>query len=290
MSFKNYYRLAKPGIVYGNLVPVIGAFLLASHGQVRPVTFTATLAGIALLMGSSCVFNNVIDRDIDAKMNRTKNRATVTGQISVRAALLYGTVLGAVGLALLLPYANFTAAAVGAVGFFFYVVLYSMWAKRHTVWATEIGSVAGAVPPVVGYVAVTDRLDLAAVLLFALMVAWQMPHFYGIAIRLADDYAAAKIPALPLARGLRAAKVRMTGYIVAFIVAASLLTVLGYTGYVYLAVVLLFGLAWLRLCLLGFSIPDQDKANAPWARRVFLFSLWVLLATFAAMGLSPWLP
>jgi protoheme IX farnesyltransferase len=288
MSLKSYYEITKPGIVYGNAIPVIGSFLLASNGQVQWGLFTATVIGIGLVMASSCVFNNVIDRDIDAKMSRTKSRPVVAGRISVPAALAYGTLLGLAGFSLLFFGANMLTAEVAALGFFFYVVMYSMWWKRGSVWGTEIGSVSGAVPAVVGYVAVKDRIDLAAVLLFALMVAWQMPHFYGIAIRLFDDYTAAKIPALPLVRGMHAAKVQMTVYVIAFIAAASLLTAFGYCGYVYLAVVLLFGLAWLSICLKGFRIPDNDKKeNALWARRVFLFSLWVLLATFTAMGLSP---
>ena len=290
MSIKSYYEITKPGIVYGNAIPVIGGFLLASRGSVSWTLFAAALIGISLVMASSCVFNNVIDRDIDAKMGRTKNRAVVTGRISKRAALLYATLLGLAGFAALLLRVNVLAAEVAALGFFFYVCMYSMWWKRRSVWGTEIGSVSGAVPAVVGYVAVTNSIDLAAVILFALMVAWQMPHFYAIAIRLADDYAAAGIPVLPLARGMRAAKVQMTAYIVATVLFSALLTAFGYCGYAFLAVILLFGFAWLRKCLKGFRIPDDDKKeNALWARSVFLFSLWVLLTTFAAAGLSPWL-
>lgn len=290
MNLKHYYEITKPGIVYGNAVPVIGGYLLASHGRFDLGLFSATLVGISLGIASSCVFNNVIDRDIDAKMSRTKNRAVPAGIISTPAALAYGTVLGLAGFALLLLHVNALAAAASAIGFIFYIFIYSMWGKRNSVWGTEAGSIAGAMPPVVGYVAVANRIDLAALILFALMVAWQMPHFYAIAVRLSDEYAAAKIPALPLVRGMYATKVQTLAYIVAYVIFASSLTFYGYCGFLYLAIVLWFGLNWLRIAKQWFRIPDGSNQNAPWARRVFLYSLQVLMATFGAMVLSQYVP
>src|SRR5512135_3581416 len=130
MSLKDYCRLAKPGMVYGNLIPVIGGFALASRGDVRLGLFAATIVGAILGMASACVCNNAIDHDVDAKMRRTKHRAVAAGRISRRSALVYGMALGIAGAAVYALGVNFAAIAVGAVGFFFYVFMYSMWWKR----------------------------------------------------------------------------------------------------------------------------------------------------------------
>lgn len=285
MSIKSYYELAKPGMVYGNAIPLVSGFVLASGRDLHPGAFLATLVGASLGMASGCVCNNYVDRDIDAKMRRTKHRAVASGRISGRAALAYGAALGIAGAAVLTLGANVAATAVGAVGFFFYVFMYSMWWKRRSPMGAAFGSVAGAMPPVVGYVAASGKIDVVAAILFATMVAWQMPHFFAIAIRHADDYAAAKIPALPLVRGIRATKMQTALYIAAFIVVAPLLSVFGHAGRAYFAVTLLAGVAWLGLGLWGFRIPDGDKdANGAWAREMFIASLVVMIALFLTMA------
>lgn len=285
MSVKTYYRLAKPGIVYGNAIAAIAGFLFASHGSPQLGLFLAMLVGVSLVMASACVFNNYIDRDIDDAMARTKSRALVTGEISVRSALIYATVLGVVGTLLLVFFTNPLTAAVALFGHFAYVVVYG-YAKRKTVHGTVVGSVSGAVPPVVGYVAVTNSIDIVAVLLFLILVLWQMPHFYAIAMYRLHDYKAASIPVLPVVKGARRTKIEMLVYIVVFIGVASLLTLLGYAGYTYLAVVLLFGVWWLQLGVQGFSAED----DALWARQLFKFSLYVLLGFCAAISLDAFLP
>ena len=285
MSVKTYYRLAKPGIVYGNAIAAIAGFLFASQGSPQLGLFLAMLVGISLVMASACVFNNYIDRDIDDAMARTKSRALVTGEISVRSALIYATVLGVVGTLLLVFFTNPLTAAVALFGHFAYVVVYG-YAKRKTVHGTVVGSVSGAVPPVVGYVAVTNSIDIVAVLLFFILVLWQMPHFYAIAMYRLHDYKAAGIPVLPVVKGARRTKIEMLVYIVVFIGAASLLTVLGYAGYTYLAVMLLLGARWLQLGIQGFSA----KNDALWARQLFKFSLYVLLGFCVAISLDAFLP
>lgn len=287
MSLKNYYEIAKPRLVYGNLVPLISGYILATGGMVRFWPFAAALVGASFGMASGCVFNNVIDQDIDAKMRRTRHRAVPAGHISSMAALIYGAVLGAVGLVIMVRYVNLVATAVGALGFFFYVFMYSMWWKRRSTLGTAVGSVAGAVPPVVGYAAASGKIDAAAIILFAAMVAWQMPHFFAIAIIHADDYSAAGIPTLPIVRGMRSARTQMLLYIVAFVILSSLLTAFGYAGYAYLAIVLALGFAWLALCLTGFRIGiEDDKANVAWARKMFVSSLVVMVGLFVTIAVT----
>src|SRR5579871_5606007 len=148
--FKLYVQLTKPGIIFGNLFAAVGGFFLASRGHFNPVLFVATVCGISLVIGSGCVVNNYIDRDIDAKMERTKKRALVKGAISGRNAILYASVLGIIGFLLLFIYTNLLTVCVGLVGYFFYVVMYTIW-KRKSDIGTIVGSVSGAVPPVAGY-------------------------------------------------------------------------------------------------------------------------------------------
>lgn len=270
---KSYYYLAKPGIIYGNLITAAAGFFLASKSHVNFGFLLATLAGIALVMASGCVFNNYMDRDIDSRMERTKNRALVNGSISGRNAIIYGIILGALGFLALYFYTNLLTVLVALGGFIFYVFIYTPL-KRRTVHGTVLGSISGAVPPVVGYCAVTNHFDLGAVLLFVILVLWQMPHFYSIAIYRLDDYAAAGIPALPVKKGIPTTKIYMLCYIMAFILATALLTTFEYTGYAYLAIVVLVGLYWLRMCIQGFQAGNEDKL---WARKMFKFSLNVLL-------------
>lgn len=277
----NYYLLTKPGIILGNLITLAAGFLLASKGTINFGLFLATLLGLTFIMASACVFNNYIDRHIDKKMARTKGRALASGLIAGRSAILFAIVLGALGNAILLAYTNLLTVFVAGLGFFVYVVLYSLW-KCRTIYGTAIGSIAGAVPPVVGYCAVSNRLDAGALILFAMLVLWQMPHFYAIAAMHLKDYAAAGIPALPIKKGMFRTKVHMTLYIVAFILVAALLTLFHYTGYAYLAVTVTLSLAWLWLCLTGFYSPNDQQ----WGREMFRLSLVVLTAISVVIPFS----
>jgi protoheme IX farnesyltransferase len=283
--FKAYYLLAKPGIIYGNALSAAAGFFLASKHHFSPGLFLAMLFGIAFVMASGCVFNNYIDRDIDALMNRTKGRALVKGGISHRNALIYATVLGIVGFWLLYAFTNPLTTVIGAIGLFTYVILYT-YSKRLTVYGTLIGAVAGAVPPVVGYCAVTNHLDSAAWVLFFILVIWQMPHFYAIAIFRSEDYAAAKLPVLPVKSGIRTTKIHMLIYIIAFLIVSGLLTVLGYTGYIYLGVMVYLSLSWLRLAVQGFT----TKNDVVWARSLFKYSLITLTTACVLLSISVFLP
>lgn len=290
---KKYYELTKSGLVFGNLITVIAGFLLGarvSQGMGTTLVihwplFVAALAGIALVMASGCVFNNYIDRDIDGAMERTKRRALVGGEVSARAAFVFGVVLGAAGFAILLYYVNVLATLAALAGFFFYVFAYSMWGKRRTAYGTFVGAIAGATPPLVGYAAAAGRIDAAALVLFVIMLAWQMPHFFAIAVRREDDYAAAKIPVMPVAYGVRRTKVSMLIYIFEFIVASVLLSVFGYAGVGYLVIALVLGGAWLALSVRGFFLSGKS-AGITWAKQMFFLSLIVMVVLFATIAIG----
>ncbi len=274
----NYYLLTKPGIILGNLLTVAAGFLLASKGQIFPELFLSTLAGLAFIIASACVFNNTIDRTIDQKMERTKKRPIAAGLISVKHAIIFATILMIIGNLILFTFTNLLALVVADIGFFIYVVPYTMW-KCHTIYGTAIGSIAGAIPPVVGYCAVSHQLDLGALLLFMMLVLWQMPHFFAIAIYRFDDYVAAGIPALPQEKGMVRTKIHMLAYICAFLLVAACLTLFDYTGYIYLTLATLIGLAWLGLGIKGFSSSN----DLLWGRQMFRLSLIVIVVICAVI-------
>jgi protoheme IX farnesyltransferase len=283
---KHYYELIKSGLIFGNIVPVIAGFVLASKGHPIDIELLATtLAGIFLVIASGCVFNNYLDTDIDARMERTKHRALVHGKIPSRHVIAFGVILGVLGFLTLGIFTNFLTLFIAVIGFFYYIFLYTLLFKRLSPYGTFVGAVAGATPPVIGYCAVSDRFDMAAVILFFIMVVWQMPHFFAIAIRRREDYTAAHIPVMPVRNGLRRTKVSMLIYIVEFIIAASLLAVFGYVGKGYLVVVTLLGYLWLFLCIKGFWVLGT-AAHKQWARTMFFFSLIVMMTLFITIIFS----
>lgn len=270
---KTYYLLTKPGIIMGNLITTASAFVLASRGHFDLWLFLATALGLLFVIASACVFNNYIDRDADGKMARTQNRVLVKGHISTRNALLFAVSLGLLGILVLTLYTNLLAAFVASIGFIVYVALYSLW-KYHSSLATLVGSISGAIPPVVGYCAASNSFDLGAAILFIILVLWQMPHFYSIAVFRQDEYKAASIPVLPSEKGIYATKVQMALYIVGFTASTVLLIAFGYTGYAYLVVSVVLGLSWLWLCIKGFKAPNDYL----WARQMFKLSLVIIMA------------
>jgi protoheme IX farnesyltransferase len=262
----------KPGIIYGNLITAIGGFLLASKDHVDIGLMIFTLLGTSLIIGSACVFNNYIDRGIDIKMDRTKKRALVSGLIKPTDALVFGLIIGLVGLLILIFYTNGLVVLIGSLAFIIYVVFYGI-SKRHSVHGTLVGSLSGAAPIVAGYCAVTDDFNSGAIILFLVLVTWQMAHFYAIATYRLEDYKAAGIPALPVVRGIKKTKIQIMAYVVAFIVATACLTFFGYTGIVFVIVMLALGLWWLYKGIEGFGVTNSKK----WARQMFLFSLIVIV-------------
>lgn len=275
---KAYYRLTKPGIIYGNLLSTAAGFFLASNGRIDLGLLAAVLLGTALGIGSGCVFNNFIDRGIDAKMDRTKKRALVTGNISGRKALIFGTVLGALGYGILAVFTNYLVLLTGLVGFVFYVVIYGL-VKRRSTLGTVVGAIPGATPPVAGYLAVSGSFDGGALLVFLAMAIWQLPHFYSIAIFRFNDYKAAGIPVLPVKRGKRLTKLYILYFIAAYLLVVPLLSVFGYTDWAFSVVMVLLSVMWLKRGLQGLKAADDDA----WARRMFGFSLLVLLVFSAGL-------
>lgn len=282
MSVATYYQLTKPGLLYGNLIAAAAGFFLAAGSAFSAISFFAMLAGTSGVIASSCVMNNIADSDMDRKMERTKNRAIAKGFISKKSAFAYSALLFLVGFLLLYLYTNITALLAGLVGFGVYVLLYTPL-KRKTEHAALVGSVAGAMPPVIGYTTVVQSINTTALLLFCMFVFWQMAHFYAIAIRRRDEYMAAEVPVMSLAHGVFATKIYMVIYAVLFVVAAILLGVVGGAGRVYLTLAGVLCVPWLALVFSGLRISTQ---NQEWARVVFLYSIVVLMVLCISMSIG----
>lgn len=284
-TLNEYYTLVKPGIVRGNAITATAGFFLASKGSIDWILLFAAVGGLSLVIASACVFNNFIDRELDKKMERTKNRALVKQTIPILNALVYAVFLGLLGFAILSHYTTPLTTVIALVGFFFYVVVYALF-KRKSVHGTLVGSIPGAVPPVVGYCAVTDQLDAGAAILFLILVCWQMAHFYSIGIYRAKDYAAAGLPILPVKNGFKSAQQQIILYVFAFVGAALLLTLFDYTGYTYAATAVLLGVFWLRLAFRKINNSNSKQ----WSGRMFGFSIVVLTILSTAIATAHWLP
>lgn len=267
-TIKPYLALTKPGIIRGNLLTASAGFCLASKGNINYGLFVAMLLGTSLIIASACVFNNFIDRDIDAIMARTKQRGLVSGIVQPQSAIIFATVLGLAGVGVLALYTNILTLGAGIFGFIMYVIVYSEW-KRRSVYGTHIGSVSGAVPPLAGYVAVTNRLDTAAVTLFVILIFWQMPHFFAIALYRQKDYANANVPVLPVERGSAVTKKQILWFIVGYGASSLVLTLTGYTGTTYALIMIAVIASWLWLGMKGFA----NRHDASWGKGMFLFSL-----------------
>lgn len=271
-----YYQLAKPGIVYGNAIVAMAGFLLAA-GLSHPWQFAALVSGLSLVIASACAINNILDRDIDAKMERTRERPIPAGVIAPRAALVFGLLLGLCGFGVLLAGTTHMATAAAGFGFVVYLAAYTPL-KRVTRAATFVGALAGAMPPLVGYTAVMGNIDATACWLVLVLIVWQMGHFGAIALYRRDEYEAAGMPKV---RDTRTSAQRIRGYVISFalVVFAPIVADSASAGYVVLASMSVFSWlvpAWLLL-------REGERA---WARRVFFASLAALLFWCAAIAMA----
>lgn len=281
MAVKDFLTVVKPGIVFGNAFAAVGGFFVGSPDEVRLSSLLGLTVGTVCVIAGSCVINNYLDRSLDARMRRTRKRPSVTGSIPVRMAMLYAGVLLAAGLLILLWKTNPLTAGIGALGALLYTIIYG-YSKRKTHHGTFVGAFPGATPPLAGYVAATNQLDLGAWLVFAAMFAWQMPHFYAISIRRLEDYRAAGLPVLPAVKGLSRTVWEMRLYGLLFPLLCYWLAHEGYAGFLFGATMILISLYW----LLPMFSPNWRSETIATAKEVFKRSLVVLLVFCIAMTLS----
>ncbi|GAB6988025.1 heme o synthase [Paenibacillus pini] len=281
-TWKDFITLTKPGIIRSNLIAVFAGFWVASQWDIQIGKMILTLLGTVLVMASACVYNNYFDRELDLKMERTRNRALPTGLLKPKVVLWYAFVLGVLGLADLFIFSGVLAGIFGLIGMLVYAVVYTMWLKRSSTWSTSVGAISGAMPPVIGYVAVTNTVDMGAILLFGLLFLWQPPHFWALGIRRVEEYRAAGYPLLPVVKGIQRTKIQIIPYLVLLVPIPILMYTLGYTGIVFMIVSLLLSLVWLYLGIRGFKAKNDDA----WAKKLFFFSINYLTISLIVMILD----
>jgi protoheme IX farnesyltransferase len=281
--WKDFIDITKPGINASNLLATFTGYLLAA-GYTHTfgwMVFIYTMIGTALVIAGGCTLNNFYDRDIDPHMERTRIRAVPSGRMKPRTALIYGIILTVVGHLVLAMGVNILAAVLGFIGFGVYLFVYTMWLKRTSTWNTVVGGISGAVPPVIGWVAVTGRLDLAAWALFFILFLWQPPHFFALAMRKAKEYKAAGIPMLPVVKGNAETKKQILFFTILLLPASILLFATGAVGWTFLITAIILDIIYGYLAIKGFS-KKQDEDQ--WAKQMFIYSLiYLTLILFLMM-------
>jgi heme o synthase len=272
----DYVELTKPKVQSLLLLTTVTTMYVAGDPSIGLVALTCL--GGYLSAGGAGAINHFYDRDIDAQMPRTADRPVPAGRVSPRAALTFGILLALASFVLLTATVNVLAAILALTGFLGYVFVYTAWLKRTTPQNIVIGGAAGAVPPLVGWAAVTGTLDPTALYLFAIVFYWTPPHFWALSLLMKDEYARVGVPMMPVARGEVETRRQIVLYTVLLVVLTLLPFAFGMFGLLYAAAAAGLGTAFLVL-----SVRLQRRADRGSALRTYLFSLGYLAALFCAM-------
>jgi protoheme IX farnesyltransferase len=281
-AWRDYLTLTKPRIMVLLLLTAAGGMFVGAEGVPGAGLLAATLGGLALACGGASALNHVFDRDLDAHMRRTDRRPVATGRIPPARALEFGVALSALSFVVLASFVNVLAALLAVAGNLFYVVVYTGYLKRSTPQNIVIGGAAGAVPPVVGWAAVTGNLALPALLLFLIVFFWTPPHFWALALLIRRDYEAARVPMLPVVKGEAVTARSIVRYSVVLVAISLLPVAVRTTGWLYLGAALVLGAAFLALAL-----ALHRQTTPPRARRLFSYSLAYLALLFVALAVDP---
>ena len=273
-----YIALTKPRIIELLLVTTVPTMFVAERGVPSVWLMVATVVGGTLAAGGANAINMVIDLDIDRVMERTRDRPLVTGAVGSTGAMVFAVSLEVVAFAWLVATVNLLSAVLAVSATIFYVFVYSMWLKRTSTTNIVVGGAAGAVPVLVGWSAVTGSLDWPPVVLFLVVFYWTPPHFWALAIRYRDDYAAAGVPMLPVVAGPRATAHRIVGYTAILVVVTVVFSPVAEMGVVYLVAALVLGAVFIALALALRADPDERRAM-----RLFHYSITYVTLLFGAM-------
>ena len=282
----DYFRLMKPGIIVLLLISTCCPMVLASGGTVSLIAVFWALLGGTLVSGSASAMNCILDRDIDAIMERTKRRPLPAGRVSVLGALNFSVAIGIIGLIVLAVFLNPLAAAVALYGHLFYVFIYSSVLKRTTPQNIVIGGAAGAIPPLVGWAGVRGSVDFSALLIFLVVFLWTPPHFWALALNKNSDYRRAGIPMLPVVRGERVTHNQMLAYAVLLVPATLLLSwIEPHLGWFSAVSYFVIGMIFAGLVVRLRNCTDSER-RVKLAWDVFGFSLIYLAIFFVVMVLD----
>ncbi len=278
-TLRDYFELSKPRIIVLLLITTLAAMVMAARGiPSLTLVFWTLLAG-ALAAGSAGAFNCAYDADIDKIMKRTAERPIPAGRISVRAAIVYASIIGALSFAIFFFLVNPLAAYLSLAGNVYYVLIYTMWLKRTTPLNIVIGGAAGAVPPLVGWAAVTHSMGAPALGLFALIFLWTPPHFWSLALAVETDYEKAKVPMFPNVYGDERTKREIIYYSIILVVASLALYPLHVMGALYFGAAAVLG----GIFLVEAFRTWRERNGTVDARRMFRYSLVYLALMCAVM-------
>jgi heme o synthase len=278
---RDYIALTKPRVILLLEVTAVAAMVIAARGWPGWRLVLLTFAGGWLAASGANAINCWFDRDIDLTMGRTRTRPLPAGRIEPRQALLFGVSLGVASFALLSSTVNLLSAVLAIAALLFYVLVYTMWLKRSSMQNIVIGGAAGAIPPLVGWAAVTGSLDITAVFLFAVVFYWTPPHFWALSLLIKNDYARAGVPMLPVVQGDRQTRYQIVLYTVVLCLVTVLPLLTRSFGAIYLG-----GAAFLDTVLLTDAVVASRRPTARSARRLFYHSMVYLALLFAVMAID----
>jgi protoheme IX farnesyltransferase len=283
---KGYLALTKPRIIELLLVTTIPTMVVAAGGIPGLWLIITTLIGGTLAAGGANTFNMVIDRDIDAVMERTKKRPLVTGVMTPRAATIFAFVLELTAFGVLAIWVNELSAWLAMSATAFYVVVYTLWLKRRSKQNIVIGGAAGAVPVLIGWSAVTNSLSWTPVLLFLVIFIWTPPHFWALAVRYRDDYSAAHVPMMPVVASLRRTTLEILVYSVLMWALTILIGPVAHLGWIYALSATVLGGMFTFYAFRLYRHAMSDRADVAEAMRLFHFSITYLTALFVLMAVD----
>jgi len=284
VHWRDWWQLCKPRVVALMLVTSLIGMLLSTHSSVPWTVLLLGNLGIGLCAAAAATVNHVVDRHIDALMARTRRRPVSGGRIAPQSALLFALLLALMGQALLLLFTNALTAWLTLASLLGYAALYTGFLKRATPQNIVIGGLAGAAPPLLGWVAVSGRLEPGALLLVLIIFAWTPPHFWALAIARKEEYAKASIPMLPVTHGERYTKWHIVLYSLILLAVSLLPFAIAISGWLYLAAALLLGGRFVQLCVRLYRDPLSQSAMA-----VFKYSIAYLFLLFIALLLDHYL-
>ena len=283
VTWRDYYELTKPKVVLLMILTSVIGMFMAVPGMVPLDILIIGNLGIALCAGSAAAVNHLVDRRIDSIMARTQNRPIATGKLSTRNAIIFAAVLGIVGMASLIIFINQRTAWLTFAGLLGYAVVYTLWLKRATPQNIVIGGLAGAIPPLLGWVAVTNSIDGDGLLLALIIFAWTPPHFWALAIARKDEYAKVDIPMLPVTHGVRYTQLQIILYTIIMIVVSLMPFATRLSGWLYLLGALVLGAGFMY-----WSIQLYIGKNKDAPMQTFKYSIVYLMALYIIMLLDHW--
>ncbi|MFI5287117.1 MAG: heme o synthase [Candidatus Dormibacteria bacterium] len=278
---RDYVALTKPRVILLLEVTAVAAMVIAARGWPGWRLVLLTVAGGWLAASGANAINCWFDRDIDQTMGRTRTRPLPSGRIDPRQALTFGIALGIASFVLMATTVNLLSASLALLALLFYVFIYTMWLKRSSMQNIVIGGAAGAIPPLVGWAAVTGSLNVTAVFLFAVVFYWTPPHFWALSLLIKNDYARAGVPMMPVVQGDRQTRYQIVLYTIVLCLVTVLPVLTRSFGAIYLG-----GAALLDAVLLTDAVVASRRPTARAARRLFYHSMIYLALLFAIMAVD----